>query len=302
MKKTIAGYLCCIIVFISGANSALLNDTISTPSSSVPSSNNNKTSGPLIALSTTSVPTTTISTTTEIVKTTTDNVNPTTKIPPVDPKPYKWIVNGTNSTIIIQMAVRLIIVYQNSTTKQNVSVQIDLPANNNTKADGNFTKSDETLTLSWKSSNQLNNSYLQLHFKRSANTYALNNLEVSINSKEIPNAALNSTLKLVHRGEHFNTSIGNSYRCVRLQTFNLTQTNGSAITGFLKVTDLQFEAFKTDKKTTFGLAEDCAFDTPDIVPIAVGCVLAGLVIIVLAAYLISRRRSEARGYLRSNLD
>jgi lysosomal-associated membrane protein 1/2 len=34
----------------------------------------------------------------------------------------------------------------------------------------------------------------------------------------------------------------------------------------------------------------------DIVPIAVGASLAGLVVVVLIAYLIGRRRSRARGY------
>ena len=48
----------------------------------------------------------------------------------------------------------------------------------------------------------------------------------------------------------------------------------------------------------FGVALDCASsETPDVVPIAVGCALAALVIIVLIAYLIGRRRSQARGYL-----
>lgn len=47
----------------------------------------------------------------------------------------------------------------------------------------------------------------------------------------------------------------------------------------------------------FCLVKDCKLDTPDIVPIAVGCALAGLVIIVLIAYLIGRKRSQARGYL-----
>lgn len=48
---------------------------------------------------------------------------------------------------------------------------------------------------------------------------------------------------------------------------------------------------------SFFLAKDCSFDTPDIVPITVGCALAGLVVIVLIAYLVGRRRSQARGYL-----
>lgn len=49
---------------------------------------------------------------------------------------------------------------------------------------------------------------------------------------------------------------------------------------------------------SFFTAEDCApHETPDVVPIAVGCALVVLIIIVLVAYLIGRRRNQARGYL-----
>lgn len=45
------------------------------------------------------------------------------------------------------------------------------------------------------------------------------------------------------------------------------------------------------------LAVQCpADDATDVVPIAVGGALAGLVIIVLIAYLVGRKRSRARGY------
>jgi len=47
----------------------------------------------------------------------------------------------------------------------------------------------------------------------------------------------------------------------------------------------------------FFVAIDCpADDSSDVVPIAVGAALAGLVVIVLLAYLIGRRRARARGY------
>lgn len=62
-------------------------------------------------------------------------------------------------------------------------------------------------------------------------------------------------MKLVHAAEHFNTSLDNSYRCVRLQNFNLTKENDKVILGELKVSDLQFQAFKTDKKQSFGYGE-----------------------------------------------
>lgn len=54
----------------------------------------------------------------------------------------------------------------------------------------------------------------------------------------------------------------------------------------------------TNGTQTWGQEEECGMDilTNDIVPIAVGCALAALVVIVLIAYVIGRRRNRARGY------
>lgn len=133
----------------------------------------------------------------------------------------------------------------------------------------------------------------------------------------------------------FTVGLSNSYRCFKEQTLNLTLLGKNETVGHLKISDLQFEAFRGDNTTVFGLggcqygfilshwcgmlststgyrpdriliyirarylvsAKDCSFNTPDIVPITVGCALAGLVVIVLIVYLVGRRRSQARGYL-----
>lgn len=121
----------------------------------------------------------------------------------------------------------------------------------------------------------------------------------------------------------FNTGLSNSYRCFKEQILNLTLEGRNETVGHLKVSNLQFQAFRGDNTTTFGLgmcyillsylsymllkklmcffvfflAQDCSSNTPDIVPITVGCALAGLVVVVLIAYLVGRRRSQARGYL-----
>lgn len=61
---------------------------------------------------------------------------------------------------------------------------------------------------------------------------------------------------------------------------------------------VQLEAFHTKAAQEFSFAKDCeAMETPDIVPIAVGIALAALVVVVLIAYLVARRRSQARGYM-----
>jgi len=69
----------------------------------------------------------------------------------------------------------------------------------------------------------------------------------------------------------------------------------------MTATKVQLDAFRSEdakKKTPdqFQIPLDCAFHPSDVVPIIVGCALAGLVVLVLIAYLIGRRRSRARGY------
>lgn len=81
--------------------------------------------------------------------------------------------------------------------------------------------------------------------------------------------------------------------CNKESTINLSSKDGFELT----VSKVQYQAFKKGNSNDFGDASECAADeeTNSIVPIAVGAALAGLVIIVLIAYLIGRKRSRA-GY------
>uniref|UniRef100_T1IW12 Lysosome-associated membrane glycoprotein 5 n=1 Tax=Strigamia maritima TaxID=126957 RepID=T1IW12_STRMM len=83
-----------------------------------------------------------------------------------------------------------------------------------------------------------------------------------------------------------------SYKCNDEETHPMS--------GDVSVTwkDVQIQAFMDEKDDgNFGAAEECSQDnTSDIVPIAVGCALAGLVVVVLIAYLVGRRRSRQKGY------
>jgi len=67
----------------------------------------------------------------------------------------------------------------------------------------------------------------------------------------------------------------------------------------LTTSDVRYKAFNTDAAPKFeGNVAECPADeeTSSVVPIAVGAALAGLVVIVLIAYLIGRRRSRKTGY------
>lgn len=196
------------------------------------------------------------------------------------------------------MAVQLNVSYI-SANNMTLHKALDVPNNTTAKSAGNCGKIEQNLTLTWESQNKTAMNNFTIHFVKNETEkhYSLHHLEISLAADEFPNAESNKTVTLVHVAPQFKTGLSNSYRCIKEQQLDLTRESSNVTVGLLKVTNLQFQAFRGDNTTVFGLAKDCSFDTPDIVPITVGCALAALVVIVLIAYLIGRRRSQARGYL-----
>jgi len=106
------------------------------------------------------------------------------------------------------------------------------------------------------------------------------------------------------------TPLKNSYLCVEpnVITINsfLHQNDATGPPGVIPLTKptlirakyLQFDAFRTKDapQKDFQKPLDCDYHPNDIVPIAVGCSLALLVVIVLISYLVGRRRAARRGY------
>ncbi|XP_070150254.1 lysosome-associated membrane glycoprotein 1-like [Polyergus mexicanus] len=248
----------------------------------------------------TSAPTTTSTpkpTTTAVPGTTTPTPVSTTPLPP--PSTGKWKVQQDNKLcIIVQMAAQFNVSYTNTT--MSFHKVMDIPSNSN--ATGNCGESEQNVTLSWGSQDNstltVQNNFT-LHFiKNETNKlYSLHHLEISLAAEKTPTDKSNKTVTLIHMAPQFSTGLSNSYRCLKEQSLNLNFKGGNDTVGELKVSNLQFQAFRNDNTTIFGLAKDCSFDTPDIVPITVGCALAGLVVVVLIAYLVGRRRSQSRGYL-----
>lgn len=66
----------------------------------------------------------------------------------------------------------------------------------------------------------------------------------------------------------------------------------------LSAKKVQLDAFRGGEAPAdeFQTSMDCTYRPNDVVPIIVGCALAGLVLMVLVAYLVGRRKSRARGY------
>jgi len=107
----------------------------------------------------------------------------------------------------------------------------------------------------------------------------------------------------------FGVSLNRSYTCgdVGLMTLEaeLHKSNENAgdpgerlANGNFTATNVHFDAFRPSDVTEdkFQTASDCSYRPSDVVPIIVGCALAGMVVMVLVAYMVGRSRSRARGY------
>lgn len=219
---------------------------------------------------------------------------PTTPVP-VDDK-SKWVVTGVNNTVCIlaKMNITLKVPYNTTDNKPDVR-QFELNPYN-TNSSGNCSVDNSTQVLIVMREN------ITVTFVFVANSTAKNydlgivNVTLILNNYTLPNATLKENLTLVHTAREFTTPTKMSYTCSNPDPLLMNSTQVTKAQLFLS--NVNIEAFGTKQDRNFSEAMDCnTFETPDIVPIAVGCALAALVIVVLISYLVGRRRSQARGYL-----
>jgi lysosomal-associated membrane protein 1/2 len=187
-----------------------------------------------------------------------------------------------------------------SKDNKNLTLVYDLPETaDGTNSDcGVMLNSTETLVFDffddWK---------LTMEFKYNATSKMWYGSEVSLSfnydNTYFPNATGPSGKQVAKLSNQtlFMVNNGSSFQCV-------SQSPLSDFSGLPKdfqmnitTTNLRVEAFRGINNTDFAMSTPCRADTAvsNIVPIAVGCALAGLVVIVLIAYLIGRKRSK-RGY------
>lgn len=193
-----------------------------------------------------------------------------------------------------------------NTTK---SVSYQIPANETSVnlAGSKCSEKEDTLMVSWKT----NNSFAMI-FRANASKYDLSSFVIALNTSSLYDDSegklhehllrwdhlhqlliipANQTVIVSYANGSFDVPANFSYHCNR-------QTQLNATNGFLTVAKVQFEAFKADNTQKFSAAKDCDSNiTPDIVPIAVGISLIALIVVVLVAYFVGRRRQQARGYL-----
>ncbi|KAK2850235.1 hypothetical protein Q7C36_009018 [Tachysurus vachellii] len=205
---------------------------------------------------------------------------PTPSPPSVPERGSYNITNNGTACLLAHIGLQLNITYTSRSQGKAVQDIINLQPNLTTTS-GSCEADTSTLILKEE------NTTLTFQFFLNSTTkkYHLGGLELSITLPDMaePLTVHNSSLG------YLQGTLGYSYMC--RQELILTVGQNFSLNTF----HLQVQPFGVSGNE-FGAAEDCKLDKDDmLVPIAVGAALAGLVLIVLLAYLIGRKRSHA-GY------
>jgi len=221
------------------------------------------------------------------------------------------------------------------TEKGNAS-SISLPTsavaqkdNNGTLCSKDATKV-QTLTLSWKEPQKNDTSiklsrFVQVDFLRMENStfYGVNRFYGEFEIAHYKESVKNTTSNKTHLEAHhsmltmdskkndklmFHTPNDRSYLCADVGKVSLLSQLKWNYTKMaphdventtLRALHLQFDAFRNianGEPGEFRKSIDCNYQPNDIVPIAVGVALAALVVAVLIAYMVGRRRNRQAGY------
>ncbi|XP_034048723.1 lysosome-associated membrane glycoprotein 1a [Thalassophryne amazonica] len=207
--------------------------------------------------------------------------------PPTPPSPgtpdrgaYSVKNNGT-VCLLAQMGLQLNVSY--SVQSQNKTIREIMNLNPNlTIASGSCGASSATLVLTQEQTTTLTFTFT---LNSTSKKYHLSGLTLLANWSDMtaPFSAGSSSL------DYLQSSLGHSYMCNTVQMLVVGPTFS------LNTFRLQVQPFDVTAGK-FATAEDCQMVGDQmIIPIVVGAALAGLVLIVLIAYLIGRKRSHA-GY------
>ncbi|CAG5865744.1 unnamed protein product [Menidia menidia] len=211
----------------------------------------------------------------------------TTAAPHTDPaRPDRgtYRLTSSNGTTCLLAYMGLQLNFSISSLPQNKTLQQVLNVNpNTTKALGSCEAESAHLRLT--TDGDKTNLTFVFTLNTTSDKYHLSEVTVKAVLPEMkdPFSAQNSSLNYL-RG-----TLGRSYMCREEQTLSVS-ANFS-----INTFQVQVQPFGL-KGEQFGAAEECQLDEDDmLIPIIVGAALAGLVLIVLLAYLIGRKRSHA-GY------
>ncbi|KAH8418787.1 hypothetical protein KR222_002948 [Zaprionus bogoriensis] len=283
------------------SSSSTSSSSTSTSTSTTPAASSSTST----STSTTPSPTTTTTTTTTAAPTTTPPVTTTPAPVPTTthkPQPYpapsvgKW----NCSCIMLDMAAQLNFTYETKDGSKTNGLY-NLPSNATMDHCFCDSKTTQSMQLNWGPAVAPQTMVLQLENKNKSIALTMITVTMRVSTDDFPDAKENQTVQLQHQSQNtdFKTPEKMSYHCTREQKFNMTETFvGNDTIGFITVSHVQVEGFRSANATGFSTVHDCdSSETSDVVPIAVGIALAALIVVVLISYLCARRRSTSRGYM-----
>ncbi|KAJ8013260.1 hypothetical protein DPEC_G00051410 [Dallia pectoralis] len=196
---------------------------------------------------------------------------------------YYNITNGNGTTCLMAYMGLQINVNVSSGTLNKAVWKVQNLQPNRTNSSGSCDSESSTLRLT-DEQNKINLTFV-FSMNATTNKYRLSEVSLSASWPDVKNpfSASNRSLDYLHG------TAGRSYMCREQQ--NLPVTVNFSLNTF----QLQVQPFNLTGDQ-FGTAEECQLDEDNmLIPIIVGAALAGLVLVVLVAYLIGRKRSHA-GY------
>ncbi|KPP72884.1 lysosomal-associated membrane protein 1 precursor-like [Scleropages formosus] len=217
-------------------------------------------------------------TTTSVPKTSAVTTPPTPTVPGT-PEQGKYNVTNSNGSVCLlaYMGLQLNITLsssQNKTVQEIINLQPNL-----TKSTGLCEVNSSTLFLTSDRTN------LTFFFSLNVTKYHLSGISVRAILPDMKDPFATSNVSL----DYLRGTLGRSYMCNAEQTLLVDKSFS------LNTFHVQVQPFRVNGGQ-FENAEDCHLDEDNmLIPIIVGAALAGLVLIVLIAYLIGRKRSHA-GY------
>jgi len=216
------------------------------------------------------------------------------------PEAGRWMVTDDETglvCIMIELKAELNIEYETSSESKVSTATIHIPPTATAK--GSCGNTRQAIAISWKDHDASRSLSLEFQLVNMTEpSYIISKLEFKIqeNASQFPNASKlgNLVVDAVNSTNFFELKQGYFYFCDAARDLSLyyiaSQSTYNATVSF---SDMKLEAFRTKTDVSFGKPTVCAADasaTNDVVPIAVGCALAALVVIVVIAYLISRKK------------
>lgn len=309
-------YLFASIALVCAQNTTVNDSTGNSTTHSPPTTASIK---PSAQTTTTVAPTTTTKnpTTTVPSKTTTITPKPTpapTPVPIPAVEPFRGNVTeeeedkSNNTCINVQFGVKITMKY-NTTDKVVVSTGFIIPSNASVNSQSSHCSqvnktNSEAITIRFDNTEHTS-ATLTITFNKNDTNVFVEDIALSFKATQdlfpgLDSKLIGTTVKVYTNDTNlFKVAKTHAYTCSAVQSAKLDLGGVDNIHDVLiEFTDSKVEAYiDKSKKGVFDSEIDCkSADISDVVPIAVGAALAGLVIIVLIAYFVGRRRSRRLAY------